>query len=84
MDKVPSVMLGDRVQVPDFHHKLNLEHTLFLPRKEMKKIIAITLIGIMSVTALLAEDVVKYDKPKVEKPTIKTNHPNTGKDTYDK
>jgi len=52
----------------------------------MKKIIAIAFIGIMSTavpTTLLAEDVVKYDKPKeVQKPISKPNHPNTGRDTY--
>ena len=38
----------------------------------------------MSVTALQAKDVVKYDKPKVDKPVFKPNHPNTGRDVYDK
>ena len=50
----------------------------------MKKIIAIALIGMMSSMTLLAKDVVTYDKPKVDKPVFKPNHPNTGKDVYDK
>jgi hypothetical protein len=53
---------------------------VFIPGRNMKKIIAIAFIGIMSftsVTTLLAEDVVKYDKPKTEKPVFKPNHPST-------
>jgi hypothetical protein len=48
----------------------------------MKTIITIILITIFAISAQ-AEDIVKYDKPKVEtKPISKPNHPNTGRNTY--
>ncbi len=48
----------------------------------MKTIVTMILIAMFAISAQ-AEDVVKYDKPKIEtKPISKPNHPNTGRDLY--
>jgi len=48
----------------------------------MKTIITMILITMFAISAQ-AEDIVQYDKPKVETNPISTpNHPNTGRDTH--